>query len=90
MASSIDSLKYSNVLALRVLIEIKKFINTMNTMEKLIIGILIVYGISVGIFGLYYNYLYAVENGFLAWLFFGEIVASFKALIWPLFEFKII
>ena len=48
------------------------------------------YLISVGLFGAYYNYLYAVENGFLAWLFFGEIIASFKALIWPLFEFKII
>lgn len=59
-------------------------------MEKILVGILIAYGISVGLFGLYYNYLYAVENGFFAWLFFGEIVASLKALVWPLFEFKII
>ena len=53
-------------------------------------GLLIVYGISVGIFGLYYNYLYATEHGFIAWIFFGEIVATLKALVWPLFEFNII
>ena len=53
-------------------------------------GLLIVYGISVGIFGLYYNYLYAQEHGFVAWIFFGEIIASLKAVVWPLFEFNII
>ncbi len=53
-------------------------------------GLLIAYGISVGIFTLYYNYLYAIEHGFLAWVFFGEIVATLKALVWPLFEFNII
>jgi len=52
--------------------------------------LLIAYGISVGIFGLYYNYLYAIENGFWAWLFFGEIIATLKSLVWPLFEFNII
>lgn len=59
-------------------------------MDKILMGLLIAYGISVGVFGLYYNYLYAVENGFLAWLFFGEIIATLKALVWPLFEFNII
>jgi hypothetical protein len=53
-------------------------------------GLLIAYGISVGVFGLYYNYLYAIENGFLAWLFFGEIIATLKSLVWPLYEFNII
>jgi len=59
-------------------------------MDKILIILGIGYAISVGLFGMYYNYLYAIENGFIAWLFFGEIIASFKALIWPLFEFKII
>jgi hypothetical protein len=59
-------------------------------MDKILMGLLIVYGISVGIFGLYYNYLYAIEHGFIAWIFFGEIVATLKALVWPLFEFNII
>ena len=52
--------------------------------------ILIIYAVSVAIFGLYYNWLFAVQNGFLAWLFFGEIIASLKALVWPLFEFNIL
>jgi hypothetical protein len=59
-------------------------------MEKIVTVLLIAYGISVGIFGLYYNYLYAIENGFWAWVFFGEIIATLKALVWPLFEFNII
>ena len=28
---------------------------------------------------------YAVENGFIAWVFFGEIIATFKGLLWPFF-----
>ena len=59
-------------------------------MEKILIAIAIIYGISVAIFGVYYNWLYANENGFLAWLFFGEIIASLKAVVWPLFEFGIL
>jgi len=59
-------------------------------MDKIFIAIAILYGISVAIFGLYYNWLYAKTHGFLAWLFFGEIIASLKALVWPLFEFNII
>ena len=54
-------------------------------MEKIFIAIAIIYGISVAIFGVYFNWLYANENGFLAWLFFGEIIASLKALVWPFF-----
>tara|TARA_B100000579_G_C22698436_1_gene788581 strand:- start:889 stop:1077 length:189 start_codon:yes stop_codon:yes gene_type:complete len=54
-------------------------------MEKILITIAIIYGISVAIFGVYFNWLYANENGFLAWLFFGEIIASLKAVVWPLF-----
>lgn len=49
--------------------------------------LLVIYGISVMIMGAYYNWKYAVENGFIQWLFLGEIVASLKALIWPFFVF---
>ena len=59
-------------------------------MEKILIAIAIIYGISVAIFGVCYNWLYANENGFLAWLFFGEIIASLKVVAWPLFEFGIL
>ena len=65
-----------------------------NIMNKILmgilVGILVIYGISVGIFIIYYNWLYANENGFISWLFFGEVIASLKALVWPLFEFNIL
>ena len=47
-------------------------------------------GLIIAIFALYYNWLYAKTHGFIAWLLFGEIIASLKALVWPLFEFNII
>ena len=59
-------------------------------MDKILMFLLIAYGISVAIFGLYYNYEYAQTHGFLSWLFFGEIIATLKSLVWPLFEFGII
>ena len=59
-------------------------------MEKILTFLLIAYAISVAIFGLYYNYEYAQTHGFLAWLFFGEIIATFKSFVWPLFFFEII
>ena len=33
---------------------------------------------------IYHNWVYFVEQGFLAWLFFGEIVATLRAIDWPL------
>ncbi len=47
--------------------------------------IIILYLISAGIMGLYFNWIFAVENGFWAWLFFGEIVATLQGLFWPFF-----
>ena len=46
---------------------------------------LVVYLISAGIMGIYFNWLYAVEHGFLAWFFFGEIISTLKGLVWPFF-----
>lgn len=31
----------------------------------------------------YYNYLYANEHGFISWLFFGQIIATIQATVWP-------
>tara|TARA_B100001765_G_scaffold110392_1_gene68614 strand:+ start:269 stop:478 length:210 start_codon:yes stop_codon:yes gene_type:complete len=33
----------------------------------------------------WFNYQYAVNNGFISWLIFGEIVATFQAFIWPFY-----
>jgi len=37
------------------------------------------------IFAPYYNWQYAREHGFASWIFFGEIVATGRALAWPYF-----
>ena len=47
--------------------------------------IAILYGISVAVFTLYFNWIYANEHGFWSWLIFGEIIATFKAFAWPFF-----
>ena len=52
---------------------------------QIIQAALIVYLISAGIMGMYFNWQYAVEHGFLAWFFFGEIIATLKGLVWPFF-----
>lgn len=49
--------------------------------------ILGVYALGVLVFGLYYNYEYANEHGFLAWVMFGEVIATAKSLFWPILIF---
>jgi|SRR5215510_9513596 len=54
-----------------------------------ILGLLFnLYVVSVlVVFGPYYNWQYAKENGFVKWLFLGEIVPTAKAAVWPYFVF---
>ena len=33
----------------------------------------------------YFNWCYARDNGFVSWLFFGEIVATAQGAIWPVY-----
>lgn len=35
----------------------------------------------------YFNWQYAKEHGFWQWIFFGEVIATFKAVLWPYFLF---
>ena len=59
-----------------------------NGSENPLVSVLVfLYALPALIFTLYYNYQYARDNGFLAWLFFGEIVATFKGILWPVFVF---
>ena len=58
--------------------------NEQNPVVSLLLGL---YAAPVGIFALYYNWVYAQEHGFVKWLFFGEVLATLKALIWPYFVF---
>jgi hypothetical protein len=57
-----------------------------NFMNKIFEYFLIAYAISVAIFGVYYNWEFAKDNGFIMWLLFGQIVPTFKAMIWPIIE----
>ena len=43
-----------------------------------------VYFMGFTLVAIYHNWVYFVEQGFLAWLFFGEIVATLRAIDWPL------
>ena len=51
--------------------------------EYLIIG----YLITVAVATPYFNWMFAKENGFLAWFLLGQIVPTFQALVWPFFVF---
>jgi len=59
--------------------------------EKTKIGetLLVIYGWGVCISFLYFSWQYAQENGFIAWLFLGEIVPGLKSLIWPYYLLKL-
>jgi hypothetical protein len=45
------------------------------------------YGFSLFAIVPYYNWRYANEQGFVKWLFFGEIIATAKSVVWPYFVF---
>lgn len=60
--------------------ESSKFVNFLKLLFSL-------YMISIGFFAIYFNYLFAIKHGFLSWVFFGEIISSLKAIIWPFFIF---
>lgn len=46
--------------------------------------ILCIYGFTVMLFTLYFEYLYAREHGFVNWIFFGFIIPALKGVIWPI------
>jgi len=53
--------------------------------ENILMTLVFIYMAIAGFAALYFNYLYAVEHGFIAWIFFGEIIAAFEGLLWPFF-----
>ena len=54
---------------------------------KIFTPILIVWLVGSGFASLYYNWEYAKEHGFWAWLMFGEVIATIKGLLWPIMLF---
>ena len=57
------------------------FYGVMKTFGFIIFGI---YCLGATIAMPYYNWQFASNVGFLPWLFFGEIIASINALLWPI------
>jgi len=46
-----------------------------------------IYFLSVAVFALYFNWQYAKHHGFMKWVFFGEIAATAKSVVWPYYIF---
>jgi len=43
------------------------------------------YGLSVMAAAAYFEWMYAQDHGFLAWLTLGAVVPALKAVAWPVF-----
>jgi hypothetical protein len=56
-------------------------------MIQIIQGIVVSYFVIASFFALYYEWQFAVENGFIVWLLFGWMIPVFKAIIWPIILF---
>lgn len=61
----------------------------MNTVKQflrsVVMGIAYLYFVTCMLFGIYFNWQYANENGFMNWLLFGEVTATAKSFFWPYF-----
>jgi hypothetical protein len=59
-----------------------------NIVERFLSAMIALYAISLVFFIPYYNWRFAKEHGFVAWIFLGEVVATGKGVAWPLFVVK--
>jgi len=53
-----------------------------------LLPLLYIYFFGLMISGVYFNWQYARENGFLKWLLLGEVVPTFHSTIWPYYAAK--
>ena len=60
--------------------------------KKISIGVLyiICYAYGMGVMGsvTYFNWQYAKDNGFVKWLFLGQIIPTAKGIVWPYYLFN--
>ena len=47
-------------------------------------GLAVIYVVGFSVAAIYQNVIFLIEEGFLAWVFLGEIIATFRAIDWPL------
>lgn len=58
-------------------------------MGKLFKAIFYVYAfLAFFVFAPYYNWQFAKDNGFVSWIFLGQIVPTMKATVWPYYAFS--
>lgn len=43
-----------------------------------------IYVVGFSVAAIYQNVIFLINEGFLAWLFLGELIATFRAIDWPL------
>jgi hypothetical protein len=53
--------------------------------QTLVGFVVVAYMIGLTVSGTYFNWTYARDNGFVRWLFLGELVSTAKAFVWPYF-----
>jgi hypothetical protein len=59
--------------------------NSFQNILTIVIGLYIF--VSVMVFAPYFNWNYAKTHGFVKWIWFGEVVATAKAAVWPYYVF---
>jgi len=52
-------------------------------LRTVVIVIAYIYILTCILFGVYFNWQYATENGFIKWALLGEVVSTAKGIIWP-------
>jgi len=57
--------------------------NGKSIFAKVITPVLLCYFWGIPLAFTYFNYQYAQKNGFVDWIFFGEVIPSAQAFIWP-------
>src|ERR1035438_845750 len=62
--------------------------NDTSLWSKFFGAVLSLYVLSVCLAAAYFNVQCPRDNGFLTWAFFGEIVPSLKATVWPYYAFR--
>ncbi len=56
-------------------------------MDKITSILMSIYALVAVVSSIYFNWNYVVTEGFWKWLMFGEVIATFKGLLWPFFLF---
>ncbi len=59
----------------------------MTCLSKVVTVITYMYVAGVVLAMPYCNWAFAQKHGFLKWVFLGEVVATFQAVIWPIWLF---